>query len=133
MQRTSTELIPLAPSKLVCTSMGTIVACTPTPTYRKADLPDSGCRNLLSQRAEALAGCQQCEAEHRQEGSTWENLGRLLNDVRACARRGAREVAGLMSQLCDAAESACRDLTSHMQREELQANFASSLVPATEP
>ena len=25
-----------------------------------------------------------------------------------------------MNQLCDAAESACKDLTKHMQREELQ-------------
>ena len=43
-------------------------------------------RKMLSQRSELLAGCQQCEVEHSQEGSTWEQLGRLLNDVRACAR-----------------------------------------------
>ena len=35
-------------------------------------------------------------------------------------RRGAKEVAVLMRELCDAAESACQDLTSHMEREELQ-------------
>ena len=44
------------------------------------------CRKMLSQRAELLAGCQQCEVEHSQEGNTWEKLGRLLNDVKACAR-----------------------------------------------
>ena len=49
---------------------------------------------MLSQRAELLAGCQQCEVEHSQEGNTWEKLGRLLNDVRACARQA---VAKLLS------------------------------------
>ena len=29
-----------------------------------------------------------------------------------------------MNQLCDAAESACKDLTKHMQREELQVHSA---------
>ena len=43
------------------------------------------CRDL-SLRAEALASCKECEVEHSAEVGTWENLGRLLNDVRACVR-----------------------------------------------
>ena len=44
-------------------------------------------------------------------------------------RRGAKELSALMDELCSASESACRDLTNHMQREELQAStYTRSLV-----
>ena len=38
-------------------------------------------------------------------------------------RRGAKGLAKLMDDLCQAAESACQDIATHMQREELQVSI----------
>lgn len=43
-------------------------------------------KHLLKYQQERLSGCSQCEQEHSAEGGIFENLGRLLNDVRASAR-----------------------------------------------
>ncbi len=52
----------------------------------------------------AHAACSECEREHESEASALEDLGRLLADVRAFARRGRKEVAQMLHKLCTAAE-----------------------------
>lgn len=78
------------PSHLLVTSCACTIAIGfswEDPALQAASQSEALCRKMLSQRSEDLAGCQQCEVEHTQEGSTWEKLGRLLNDVRAYARQ----------------------------------------------
>lgn len=43
-------------------------------------------KHLLKQQQELLKGCSKCEEEHSSESGVFENLGRLLNEVRASAR-----------------------------------------------
>ena len=60
----------------------------------------------------------QCEEDHTTETARFEALGRLLGDVRACARRGAKEVSELTGELADVAQKLSRSMHSHMAREE---------------
>ncbi|KAK9840584.1 hypothetical protein WJX81_003072 [Elliptochloris bilobata] len=61
---------------------------------------------------------QECEAEHACEGALLEDLGRLLGDVRASARRGSAEAVGLTAELAAAAGAAAAAISGHMAREE---------------
>ena len=74
----------------------------------------------LSELHEVLAACALCRQEHSDEVSLFEELGRLLADVRAYARRGRREVRGMLTQLVDTAQRVCGAISSHMQREETE-------------
>ena len=59
-----------------------------------------------------------CEEDHVTETARFEELGRLLGDVRACARRGAKEVSELTGELSVVSEKLSRSMSSHMTREE---------------
>ena len=69
--------------------------------------------------------CTACQVEHGSEASTWEELSRLLTHIKTSARRGASEVTSLIDQLHQAAEAACRRISLHMRREELQVGLPS--------
>ncbi|KXZ51428.1 hypothetical protein GPECTOR_12g390 [Gonium pectorale] len=60
----------------------------------------------------------QCEKDHQVELSSFEDLGRLLADVRAFARRGRKEVASMLEKLCCSAEAVHASIEHHMHREE---------------
>ncbi|GFH29544.1 uncharacterized protein HaLaN_28224, partial [Haematococcus lacustris] len=68
----------------------------------------------------AHAACMACEREHACEVSALEDLGRLLADVRALARRGRKEVAALLGQLSSSAEQVRGNVAEHMAREEVE-------------
>ncbi|EFJ48814.1 hypothetical protein VOLCADRAFT_60154 [Volvox carteri f. nagariensis] len=59
----------------------------------------------------------QCEKDHQAELSSFEDLGRMLADVRSFARRG-RKVASMLEKLCCSAEAVHASIQHHMQREE---------------
>ena len=59
-----------------------------------------------------------CEHEHVQETARFEELGRLLGDVKSCARRGAKEVAKLTGELSEVSQKLCKSMCLHMNREE---------------
>ncbi len=61
-----------------------------------------------------------CEDDHAAEGAEFERLGRLLGDVRACARRGAGEVSVLADDLAATAGRLARSMGRHMAREEAE-------------
>lgn len=60
----------------------------------------------------------QCEDDHTSETAHFESLGRLLGDVRACARRGAKELSELISELAEVSQKMSRSMHVHMSREE---------------
>lgn len=60
----------------------------------------------------------QCEDDHTAETAHFESLGRLLGDVRACARRGAKELSELISELAQVSQKMSKSMYSHMAREE---------------
>jgi iron-sulfur cluster repair protein YtfE (RIC family) len=66
----------------------------------------------------ARLACSTCQREHAEEVSRFEELGRLLADVRALARRGRREAAGMLGQLVHALRRVCSVISAHMRREE---------------
>ncbi len=59
-----------------------------------------------------------CEEGHIAETARFEALGRLLGDVRACARRGAKELSDLMGELAGTAEKLSKSMIEHMAQEE---------------
>jgi zinc finger-like protein len=59
-----------------------------------------------------------CEEDHVAETARFEALGRLLGDVRSCARRGAKELSNLMRELSGTAEKLSRSMHAHMAEEE---------------
>ena len=59
-----------------------------------------------------------CEEGHVAETARFEALGRLLGDVRACARRGAKELSDLMGELAGTAEKLSKSMIEHMAQEE---------------
>lgn len=61
-----------------------------------------------------------CEDDHNEEALQFEKLGRLLGDVRALARRGAKQVAELVEDLADVAHKLSRAMGRHMTREETE-------------
>ncbi|GIL45357.1 hypothetical protein Vafri_2604 [Volvox africanus] len=61
---------------------------------------------------------KQCEKDHQAELSSFEDLGRMLADVRSFARRGRKEVASMLEKLCCSAEAVHKSIQHHMQREE---------------
>ncbi|KIY98471.1 hypothetical protein MNEG_9490 [Monoraphidium neglectum] len=69
-------------------------------------------------QAAARVACGTCQREHAEEVSLFEELGRLLADVRALARRGRREAGGMLGQLVGAARRVCAAISVHMRREE---------------
>lgn len=60
----------------------------------------------------------QCEDDHTSETAHFESLGRLLGDVRACARRGAKELSELIGELADVSQKMSKSMHAHMSREE---------------
>ncbi|EFN52596.1 hypothetical protein CHLNCDRAFT_138627 [Chlorella variabilis] len=60
------------------------------------------------------------EDDHDEEGAKLEELGRLLGAVKAHARRGAKEVAALVCQLSEVADSLAKTMHRHMAREEAE-------------
>jgi zinc finger-like protein len=63
-------------------------------------------------------GRHRCEDDHVAESAQFEELGRLLGDVRSCARRGSSEVSALMADLSAVADRLARAMGRHMSREE---------------
>ncbi|GMH35139.1 hypothetical protein BSKO_03007 [Bryopsis sp. KO-2023] len=61
-----------------------------------------------------------CQAQHEEEVVWFEDLGRLLADVRSSARRGAKEVAELLDQVILCAELVKANLGQHMEKEEAE-------------
>jgi len=59
-----------------------------------------------------------CEDDHAQESAQFEELGRLLGDVKACVRRGAKHVAALTDNLSTVSDRLARGMSRHMAREE---------------
>ncbi|WIA41165.1 hypothetical protein OEZ86_004781 [Tetradesmus obliquus] len=73
------------------------------------------------QLASVAAACATCQAEHGSEVLLFEELGRLLADVRAFVRRGrTRDVSGMLGQLVGTARKVCAAISTHMQREEAE-------------
>jgi hypothetical protein len=68
------------------------------------------------QLASVSAACTTCQQEHSSEVLLFEELGRLLADVRAFVRRGrTRDVSGMLGQLVDTARKVCSAISTHMQ------------------
>jgi hypothetical protein len=68
------------------------------------------------QLASVTAACTTCQEEHSSEVLLFEELGRLLADVRAFVRRGrTRDVSGMLGQLVDTARKVCSAISTHMQ------------------
>jgi hypothetical protein len=87
------------------------------------------------QAGSVLAACSTCQEEHCSEVALFEELGRLLSDVRAHVRRGrTRDLSGMLARLVDTSRRACGAITSHMQREEAEVLplLAASLGPAAQ-
>eukprot|EP00879_Flechtneria_rotunda_P008507 GHRR01008912.1.p1 GENE.GHRR01008912.1~~GHRR01008912.1.p1 ORF type:complete len:1552 (+),score=616.00 GHRR01008912.1:172-4827(+) len=83
--------------------------------------------------ARVMAACTACQEEHTSELSLFEELGRLLADVRAFVRRGrTRDVSGMLGQLVDTARRVSSAISAHMLREEQEVLplLAASLGPA---
>ena len=59
-----------------------------------------------------------CEEDHAAETARFDALGRLLGDVRSCARRGAKELSILMGELAGTAEKLSKSMNEHMAQEE---------------
>lgn len=68
----------------------------------------------------ASAKRHKCEDEHVSESAQFEELGRLLGDVRACVRRGAKGVELLTQDLSQVADKLARAMSRHMAREETE-------------
>lgn len=68
--------------------------------------------------ADSSTHTHRCEEDHLSETARFEELGRLLGDVKACARRGAKEVAELTGELSTVAQKLSRSMSIHMTREE---------------
>ena len=62
-----------------------------------------------------------CEEDHAAETARFDALGRLLGDVRSCARRGAKELSKLMGELAVTAEKLSKSMNEHMAEEESEA------------
>jgi len=73
---------------------------------------------LLKQCHMSEVSYEACHQEHLIEGDWFDNLGRLLTDVRSNARRGCKEARKLLEQVIDAAETMRESLGDHMTREE---------------
>ncbi|DBB01633.1 hypothetical protein WJX77_010630 [Trebouxia sp. C0004] len=61
---------------------------------------------------------KKCEMEHQSEGVLMEELGRLLGEVKASARRGAKEADELILELGRIADAVRGDTNKHMAHEE---------------
>ncbi|KAA6419094.1 MAG: hypothetical protein FRX49_10834 [Trebouxia sp. A1-2] len=61
---------------------------------------------------------KECEMEHQSEGVLMEELGRLLGEVKASARRGAKEADELTLELVRIADAVRGDTNKHMAHEE---------------
>ena len=59
-----------------------------------------------------------CHLEHLVEGALFDDLGRLLTDVRSMARRGSTKAKEVMHEVMTCAEAMRENLGSHMLREE---------------
>ena len=59
-----------------------------------------------------------CHLEHLDEGALFDDLGRLLTDVRSTARRGSVKSKELLDEVITCAEAMRENLGSHMLREE---------------
>jgi hypothetical protein len=103
---------PAAPSQVLFPEVFrlTLAAVPPAPHAGSAAGADLG--------SAARAACSACQREHSEEVSLFEELGRLLADVRALARRGRREAGGMLGQLVDAARRVCSAISAHIKREE---------------
>ena len=83
-------------------------------------------RDVIEGSQDAATGCPKeldflshhCEEDHAAETARFEALGRLLGDVRACARRGAKELSNLMGELAGTAEKLSKSMSEHMAQEE---------------
>lgn len=64
--------------------------------------------------------CSQCELDHISESIGFEQLGRLLSDVRSRARRGSQEAYEILKRAVDSAEKVKLSLDEHMTREETE-------------
>lgn len=87
---------------------------------------------LGSNLASVITACGTCQQEHTSEVVLFEELGRLLADVRAFVRRGrTRDVSGMLGQLVDTAQKVCSAIGAHMQREEQEVLplLAAALAP----
>ena len=62
--------------------------------------------------------CDECEEEHAEEASLFEDLGRLLGDVKASTRRGAKNASALTQQLCRSALAVRDAVGDHLRKEE---------------
>lgn len=68
---------------------------------------------------DALPGmCDECEEDHAEEASLFEDLGRLLGDVKASTRRGAKDAATLTQRLCRSALAVRDAVGDHLRKEE---------------
>jgi hypothetical protein len=92
-----------------------------------------GGSGAAGQSGTVAAACNTCHEEHCSEVMLFEELGRLLADVRAHVRRGrTRDVTGMLGKLVDTAKRACGAISAHMQREEAEVLplLAAALGPA---
>lgn len=83
-----------------------------------ASAEESGKENSNTEFASVSTKRHKCEEEHVNESGQFEELGRLLGDVRACVRRGAKGVELLTQDLSQVADKLARALSRHMAREE---------------
>lgn len=75
---------------------------------------------LLKQSHTCQALYVACHMEHLEEGIWFDNLGRLLTEVRSNARRGCKEAKKLLEQVVVSAEAMRENLGLHMTREETE-------------
>lgn len=85
-----------------------------------ASAEENGKENSNTDTASASTNRHKCEEEHVSESAQFEELGRLLGDVRACVRRGAKGVELLTQDLSQVADKLARAMSRHMAREETE-------------
>jgi zinc finger-like protein len=89
-------------------------------TSGAASAEENGQENSNTDTASASTKRHKCEDEHISESAQFEELGRLLGDVRACVRRGAKGVELLTQDLSQVADRLARAMSRHMAREETE-------------
>ncbi len=106
--------------RAICTCHSTSEEEVVFPAARQLSRTTSDTTSDTTTEARLFGLCDECEEEHAEEASLFEDLGRLLGDVKASTRRGAREAAALTQRLCRSALTVRDAIGDHLLKEESQ-------------
>lgn len=106
--------------RAICTCHSTSEEEVVFPAARQLSRTTSDAASDTTTEALLPGLVDECEEEHAEEASLFEDLGRLLGDVKASTRRGAREAAALTQRLCHSALAVRDAIGDHLLKEESQ-------------